>query len=103
MKTLLTFMFCALLTACTTTQTGDSFQPLDASKAILTLRGMSCPLCANNVDGRLKKVDGVETVNIDLETGNVTVDFGSVAPTRAQLETAVKEAGFTLSVMELIP
>ncbi len=101
MKKLTLLLTCALLTACATTQSVERGEPLNASNAVLTLLGMSCPLCSNNVDGRLKKVDGVKAVDIDLETGKVTVQFGQPAPTREQLETAVKEAGFTLAGMEL--
>jgi copper chaperone CopZ len=102
MKKLSLLILCALLTACATPQPVETGEPLAASKAILTLRGMSCPLCSNNVNGRLKKVDGVQDVQINLETGKVTVKFGNPAPAREQLELAVKEAGFTLADIELI-
>lgn len=102
MKKLSLLLICALFTACTTPQPTETGKPLDASKAVLTLLGMSCPLCSNNVDGRLKKVEGVESVQINLETGKVTITFGDPSPTRAQIELAIKEAGFTLSDMELI-
>lgn len=103
MKKLIPLLICVLLSACATHQVAETDEPLAASKAVLTLLGMSCPLCSNNVDGRLKKVDGVKEVVINLDTGRVTVTFGETAPTRTQLERAVKEAGFTLKDMELIP
>lgn len=73
------------------------------SKAELTVRGMSCPLCSNNIDGRLKKVEGVSDVHINLETGLVTVTFTEgAAPTREAMAKAIKDAGFTLGDVELI-
>ena len=102
-KLILPCIFSLILCACTAAEEPDTGLPLNASQAVLTLKGMSCPLCANNVDGRLKKVDGVEEIKIDLETGQVTVRFTKPAPTRSKLETAIKESGFTLSTMELIP
>lgn len=67
------------------------------SEVTLTAYGLSCPLCANNLDGQLLKVDGVQSADIDLQTGAVTVRLTkghSVTP--AQLANAVKNAGFTL-------
>lgn len=73
------------------------------SKAVLTVRGMSCPLCSNNISGRLKKVEGVGAVHINLETGLVTVTFTEgAAPTREALAEAIKDSGFTLGNVELL-
>lgn len=67
----------------------------------LTVYGMSCPLCANNIDGRLKKVPGVEEVKIDLATGAVTLSIDEGAPpSRDDIERAVEETGFTLKALQ---
>lgn len=68
---------------------------------VLTVHGLSCPLCSNNVDGQLKKIKGVEDVSIDLKTGAVSVRLGkahSVSP--RDLARAVENAGFTLKSIE---
>ena len=71
---------------------------LSSSREVaLTVHGLSCPLCANNLDGQLAKVDSVEGASIDLKTGDVTVRLAeghSVTP--EDLAGAVKNAGFTL-------
>ena len=104
MKKLIPILLTLLLVACTTTPTGTGEALTGYSKTILILHGMSCPLCSNNVDGRLSKVPGIETVNINLETGKVTATFSAnQPPTREQIERAIKEAGFTLKDMELFP
>ncbi len=104
MKKLIIPSLFLLLTACAATPTVETGPPLTgASGALLTVRGMSCPLCSNNIDGRLKKVEGVRDVTIDLETGQVTVRFTETSrPTRRTLASAVKEAGFTLGKLERI-
>jgi copper chaperone CopZ len=63
----------------------------------LTVFGLSCPLCSNNLDGHLRRIDGVEDATINLDTGEVTARF---APghdvSGARLARAVRDAGFTL-------
>ena len=70
--------------------------------ATLLVHGMGCPQCANNVDRQLLKVPGVESVKVDMGTGNVTVDLSpSNPPTREQLAKAIDETGFTLVSIDM--
>lgn len=71
--------------------------PVAGREAVLTVYGMSCPLCANNVDKMLLEVPGVTAVNVDMGTGEarVTLD-GSTPVTRRQLADAIDRSGFTL-------
>lgn len=71
--------------------------PVEGRQAILTVHGMSCPLCANNVDKALMEVPGVTGVNVDMNTGNATVALDGKTPvTRRQLAEAVDKSGFSL-------
>lgn len=78
----------------------DDFSSIDLSSSrevVLTVYGLSCPLCSNNLSGQLAEVGGVEGARIDLKTGAVTVRLAeghSVKP--GDLAGAVKNAGFTL-------
>lgn len=59
--------------------------------------GMSCPLCAKNVDIELRRIKGVATVEADLGEGFVYVTLDGSAPvTRGQLARAVNDSGFTI-------
>lgn len=72
--------------------------PIEGTSATLVVHGMSCPLCANNVDKQLLDIPGVQTVNVDMGTGEVAVTFSSKARvTKAQLADAVYKSGFTLA------
>ncbi len=42
---------------------------------MLTVYGLSCPLCSNNLDGQLRRIPGVANAAIDLKTGAVKVTF----------------------------
>jgi copper chaperone len=71
--------------------------PIAGSSAVLTVYGMSCPLCANNVDKSLMDVPGVTRVRVDMATGKTTVDLDGKTPvTRRQLAQAVDKSGFSL-------
>ena len=79
------------------TATADTAAPLTGSSATLIVHGMSCPLCANNVDKQLLTVPGVESVRVDMGTGEVKVALAPEARvTRAQLAKAVDSSGFSL-------
>ncbi len=61
----------------------------------LTVKGMSCPNCANNITHELESLAGVEFVQIDMGAGKVTVHSNSSLPDAFLLEEAVRSAGFT--------
>ncbi len=64
----------------------------------LVVHGMSCPLCANNVDKQLLAVRGVTSVDVDMGTGEVVVSLDPKAGvTTSQLAKAVSDSGFTLA------
>jgi copper chaperone CopZ len=78
---------------------GDPAPIADAS-ATLWVRGMSCPLCATNVERELKGVPGVTGVAVDMSDGKVSVGFGAIEagrPSRRDLARAVARSGFTLA------
>ncbi len=68
-----------------------------AHTAVITVYGMGCPQCANNVDLQLMRVAGVESVTIDMGSGQVFAKLTPQRyPTRDQLADAIDETGFTL-------
>ena len=72
-------------------------EPLTAGSATMVVHGMSCPLCANNVDKQLREVPGVNDVKIDMASGNVKVAFAQGRhPSESELRRAIDGTGFTL-------
>ncbi len=74
-------------------------EPIAAQSATLIVQGMSCPLCATNVDKQLLAIRGVHSAVVDLGTGEVNVEFSNLVahPTREQLEQAIIDSGYTLA------
>ncbi|GAB3793673.1 cation transporter [Nocardioides ungokensis] len=61
-----------------------------------TVAGMTCGHCVASVSEEIAEIDGVEAVDVVLETGAVTVT--STTPLdRAAVEAAVDEAGYALT------
>lgn len=59
-----------------------------------TVTGMTCGHCVSSVSSEVGKVAGVESVDVDLPTGAVTVQGEGFAD--EQIRAAVDEAGYEL-------
>ncbi|MBB3664178.1 copper ion binding protein [Prauserella sediminis] len=61
-----------------------------------TVTGMTCQHCVASVTEEVGEVDGVRAVNVDLDTGAVTVSSDAEVADEA-VRSAVEEAGYTLA------
>jgi copper chaperone CopZ len=66
------------------------------STSIWTVTGMTCGHCVTAVTEEVSAIEGVVSVEVDLETGAVTV-AAATDPTREQMAAAVDEAGYALA------
>lgn len=74
-----------------------STTPLDSGPLKLYMNGLSCPLCATNVDKQVDDLPGTSDVKVDLKSGIVTVWLeGKERPSAKQLADAADQAGVTL-------
>jgi copper chaperone len=66
------------------------------SQSTYTVTGMTCGHCASSVTEEVSQIDGVQDVQVDLATGQVTVtsdrDLGE-----DEVRSAVTEAGYQLT------
>ena len=64
--------------------------------------GLACPYCAYGIEKKLKAIDGVETVEVDLDRGLVKVRTREdLHFTEPQLRQLFQDAGFTYRSMEV--
>lgn len=80
-----------------------SSDPIAADSATLMVNGLSCPLCASNIDEQLARVPGVESVRVDLSNGRVQIALRDPRPSPRALADAVENSGFTLVRIEAGP
>ncbi len=64
----------------------------EETTAILRVDGLLCGLCAANVRGRLEAVDGVRSVNVDLDESNAAITYEGERVGTNELITAVEAA-----------
>ncbi len=69
----------------------------DAKRSlIIQVDGLSCPFCAYGLEKNLNKVDGIDSVHMDMKSGKATVLLKPDAHVDDQvLRKAVEKAGFT--------
>lgn len=61
-----------------------------------TVVGMTCGHCVNAVTEEVSAVPGVSTVDVDLESGGLTVT-GDAPVDEAAVRAAVEEAGYSVA------
>ena len=67
----------------------------------LVVDGLACPFCAYGIEKELNRTEGLESIDIDINAGTVTVTMADGATmTEAQADRIVKDAGFTLNSFE---
>jgi copper chaperone CopZ len=62
----------------------------------VTVTGMSCGHCATSVREEITDIPGVRAVDVDLVSGNVTIDSDNEVETIA-IRSAVEDAGYQLA------
>jgi mercuric ion binding protein len=72
-----------------------------ASLYAVGVDGMACPFCVYGLEKQIKKLDGVTEVETDLEQGEIIVSVqGDGILEKAEVDEAVRDAGFTLRSFE---
>ena len=62
--------------------------------------GLACPYCAYGIEKKLKAIEGVGKIDVDLNAGLVVVDVGEgVSLSESQMKTLFQDAGFTYRSM----
>jgi len=76
--------------------------PAAGSHYRIRVDGLACPYCAYGVEKKLKAIDGVEAIDVDLDEGLVRVDVteGTLL-SEEQLIRLFQDAGFTYRGMEV--
>ena len=76
---------------------------LAETKYVIGVDGLSCPFCAYGLEKKLKKVENVESISIDMNKGQAVVISKAGATIKEEsLRKAVKEAGFSVSSLEKV-
>ncbi|MDY0407437.1 copper ion binding protein [Virgibacillus soli] len=64
----------------------------------LHVQGMSCGSCVNKIEGNVGKLNGVESVDVQLSEGKVNVTFNEGTVNLGDIKGTIKDSGY--EVME---
>ena len=64
------------------------------NQASFAVEGMDCTACATAIEKKLKGLDGVQSAIVSYEQKRATVEFDTSKVTIAQLEQAIRDAGY---------
>ena len=63
----------------------------------LVAPSISCENCQRAVEGAVGKVDGVQTIKVDIPTKSVHVEYDPQKVTIAKLEEVMDDAGYAVA------
>jgi len=87
-------LLCFLFTTTTNAQTNSTQEKVYIE---IGIKGMACPYCAFGMEKELKKMAGVENVEIELKKGLAYISTPKdQKPTKESLEKIITDAGFTV-------
>ena len=72
-------------------------------RCVLKIAGMTCAMCRQKVQRALEGVSGVKTVSVSYEKGTAEVRYDAGETTIAQLQRAVRAAGYDIEARSRIP
>lgn len=61
---------------------------------IINVEGMSCDHCKNAVESALAKMNGVSAEEVDLEKGQVRVDYNEEKVQLSDMKDAIEDQGY---------
>lgn len=67
-------------------------------KTLFHIQGMRCAGCSSHIEKDVKAMDGVDTVEINLSTGEMVVEYEEDKVSKEEIVKTVVNAGFKASV-----
>ncbi len=64
---------------------------------ILVAPDISCEHCQHAIEGAVSKMDGVNTVKVDIPTKTVHVEYNPQQVTLAKIEEVMDDVGYTVA------
>ncbi|HCZ0603287.1 TPA: copper chaperone CopZ [Staphylococcus aureus] len=64
------------------------------SQEILNVEGMSCGHCKSAVESALNNIDGVTSADVNLENGQVSIQYDDSKVAVSQMKDAIEDQGY---------
>lgn len=66
-----------------------------AKRAVFSVRNIDCATCAFGIEKRLKKVDGINSVQSAIMLNKIFVDYDELKVGISEIKNAIKKAGYS--------
>ncbi|PGT86454.1 copper chaperone CopZ [Bacillus sp. AFS040349] len=63
-------------------------------KVTLKVKGMSCGHCVSSIEGSVGKLNGVQSVKVNLSSGEVDIEFDSSEVHLKDIKETIDEQGY---------
>jgi mercuric ion binding protein len=85
---------------CASTSSAEAPAAATAATSTATLRieGMTCASCTVTIRTAANKLDGVGTIDVDVEAGRATVTFDAEKVSAEQIAAKITDAGYAATV-----
>jgi Cu+-exporting ATPase len=67
------------------------------------IEGMTCTSCVSHITKAIRKIEGIETVKVDLGSDSATVRFDSAETSLVAIAEAIRKAGYEPRVEQAEP
>jgi copper chaperone CopZ len=77
--------------------------PLQAQTLEVQVSGMVCAFCAQGIEKKFSKVDGIDKVHVDLKSKKLTLDFkGKPTLSNQNINDMIKDAGYQVKSIKVL-
>lgn len=95
--TLITGLIVGMLFSLSITNQAKAQTKIDNPDIVVGVDGLACPFCAYGIEKKMKKLDGVENIYVNIDEGVVDLKLKKGATlAEEKIKKAVKDAGFTV-------
>lgn len=95
--TLIPALILMMMFSLTVTDQAHGQQKIAYPDIVVEVDGLACPFCAYGLEKKLKKLEGVEAIHIDVDKGitDIKLKEGQTL-SEEKIKDAVEKAGFTI-------
>lgn len=65
-------------------------------KENINVKGMTCSCCGGKVEDSIHQLDGISSVELDIDNGTVQVEFNEEAATLEQIKEKIEAEGYEI-------
>lgn len=95
--TLITGLILGMLFTLSITDQSHAQKKIENPDIVIGVDGLACPFCAYGLEKKLKKLDGVADIYVDMDKGKTDIKLKEGATlSEEKIKKAVEDAGFTV-------